>query len=254
MKLLTFNVNSIRAREKVVRDLFYYKSIDIACLQEIKVVNEQFPKIHPEYLCLVHGQKQYHGVATCYRRLLKLEDSQIGFPGEEGESRFVYSKIEGWHIINIYAPLGDKYGPRFKYKMRFYDQLREFLQKFDLERERVVLCGDFNIAYTEKDVWDPAKWEGEPVFLPEEREQFRRLLEMGFTDIIRLATNASIFTFYDYREGAVYAGQGLRLDYVLVSKPVVNLTKGIKVLLNLRKRRKPTPSDHVPIVVEFRDA
>jgi exodeoxyribonuclease-3 len=254
MRVLTFNVNSIRARKEIVRDLFYYKSIDVACLQEIKTTEEEFPQIHPEYHCYIHGQKQYNGVATCVRSRIEVGQVQKGFPGEMGESRFIYTQIGKWHLINIYAPLGDKYGERFHYKIKFYRQLREFVsQNFNLHKDLVVLCGDLNIAHQAIDVWDPQKWEGKVVFLPEERIEFDKLLGLGFVDILRYSTNRQIFTFYDYRGGAVYKGEGLRLDYFLVSKPVVKLTKGIEVLLNVRKRKKPTPSDHVPLIVEFRN-
>jgi len=250
MRVLTFNVNSIRSRQKVVEELLFYRDIDVACLQEIKVVEEKFPQF-PPFQCLVNGQKQYNGVAVCSR--LPIEKFQIGFEGEQGESRFIYTQIGNYHIINIYAPLGDLYQKRFKYKMEFYRQLEKFIeQRFDLRRDFVILCGDLNIAHREVDVWNSEEWKGKVTFLPEERKEMDRLLEMGFIDVVRSATPKPIFTFYDYRGGAVYKNHGLRLDYVLISTPLLPKTHSIELLLNVRKRRDPKPSDHVPLIVEFK--
>ena len=233
----------------MVEELLFYRDIDIACFQEIKVVDEKFPQF-PPFQCLVHGQKQYNGVAICSR--LPIGKYQLGFEGEKGESRFIYAQIDKFHIINVYAPLGDQYGERFQYKMEFYQKLEEFIEsRFDLNHDYVVLCGDLNIAHREIDVWDPNEWEGKVTFLPEERKELDRLLGMGFIDVVRAATSKPIFTFYDYRGGAVYKNHGLRLDYVLISKPLLSKTKSIELLLNVRKRREPKPSDHVPLIVAF---
>ena len=251
MKICTFNVNSIRSRLEIVKNLVDEKEIDILCMQEIKVEKDKFPKINDDFTCIVHGQKKLNGVAICSK--LPIEKALTGFEGELEEARFVYSLIDDIHIINVYVPLGDNYGERFEYKMYFYEKLFEFLEKFDLGKDRVILLGDMNVAFTDLDVWDVNVWEGEVTFLPEEKAMINRLLNMGFVDIIRkMHENEKVFTFYDYRGAKVYKNEGLRLDYIFISKPLVKDVIDLEILTSIRRKRKPTPSDHVPVILELR--
>jgi len=250
MRICTFNVNSIRSRLEIVQNLLKEHDIDVMCMQEIKVENDKFPKIDEEYECVIHGQKRLNGVATCSR--LPIDDYKRGFEGEKEEARFVYTLIDDIHLINVYVPLGDNYSERFEYKMFFYEKLFEFLQKFDLEKDNVVLCGDMNVAYSDLDVWDPEIWEGEVTFLPEEKAMINRLLNMGFVDIIReFHPDEKVYTFYDYRGAKVYKNEGLRLDYFLLSKPAAKRVSSLEILTSVRRKRKPTPSDHVPVIIEL---
>jgi exodeoxyribonuclease-3 len=251
MKICTFNVNSIRSRLEIVKNLINEKEIDILCMQEIKVENDKFPKIDNDLTCIVHGQKKLNGVAICSK--LPIEKAKKGFEGELEEARFIYALIDDIHIINVYVPLGDNYGDRFEYKMYFYEKLFEFLNKFDLEKDRVILLGDMNVAFSDLDVWDVSVWEGEVTFLPEEKVMINKLLNMGFIDIIRkMHKNEKVFTFYDYRGAKVYKNEGLRLDYIFISKPLLNRIVNLEILTSIRKKRKPTPSDHVPVILELR--
>ena len=250
MKICTFNVNSIRSRLEIVQNLIEEQNLDILCMQEIKVENSEFPLINPNMQCIIHGQKRLHGVATCSK--YPIDEYQKGFKGELNEPRFIYTLINGVHIINIYAPLGDNYGEKFEYKLYFYDKLFEFLKRFDLKKQKVLICGDFNISHTELDVWDEEVWQGEVTHLPEERAIISKFLDTGFIDVIReVYPNEKIFTFYDYRGAAVYKNEGLRLDYILVTKELFKYFKSVEVLTEIRRKRKPTPSDHVPVVAEF---
>ncbi|EDM24262.1 exodeoxyribonuclease III [Caminibacter mediatlanticus] len=250
MKICTFNVNSIRSRLEIIQNLVKDYNIDVLCMQEIKVENEKFPIIDGDFECIIHGQKRLHGVATCSK--YPIEGYQKGFDGELNEPRFIYTLINVIHIINIYAPLGDSYGDRFEYKMYFYDKLFEWLKRFDLNKDKVLICGDFNISHTSLDVWDEEIWEGEVTHLPEERAILSKFLDIGFIDIIReVYKDEKVFTFYDYRGAAVYKNEGLRLDYILVSKPLFSKFKKVDILTSIRRKRKPTPSDHVPIIAEF---
>jgi len=250
MRVCTFNVNSIRSRLEIVQNLVSEYNIDVLCMQEIKTEESNFPLIDKDFECIIHGQKRLNGVATCSR--YPIEKYEKGFSGELSEARFIYTLINGVHIINIYAPLGDNYGERFEYKIYFYEKLFEYLKKFDLNNDKILICGDFNISHTELDVWDEEIWEGEVTHLPEERAILSRFLDLGFIDVIReVYPEEKIFTFYDYRGAAVYKNEGLRLDYILVTKPLFEKFKGVEVLTQIRRKRKPTPSDHVPIVAEF---
>ncbi|NPA10886.1 MAG: exodeoxyribonuclease III [Epsilonproteobacteria bacterium] len=251
MRICTFNVNSVRARLEIVQKLVCERDIDVFCMQEIKTPNENFPLFCAEYECIVHGQKKLNGVAVCSK--YPIEDKQVGFEGERDESRFIYALINEVHIINIYAPLGDKYGSRYEYKLFFYEKLFEFLRRFDLQKDKLIICGDFNISHTELDVWDESVWAGEVTHLPEERAIFTKFLDMGLIDVVReVYKDEKVFSFYDYRGGAVYKNQGLRLDYFLVTKPMFERLEGVEILTEVRRKRKPTPSDHVPLIAEFR--
>ena len=250
MRICTFNVNSIRSRLEIVKNLLKEYEIDILCMQEIKTEEENFPKIDEEFECIVHGQKKLNGVAICSK--LPIEKYQKGFEGELEEARFVYSLIDDMHIINVYVPLGDNYGERFEYKIYFYNKLFEFLKKFDLKNDRVILCGDMNVAYSDLDVWDPEIWEGEVTFLPEEKAMINNILNLGFVDIIReFYKNERVYTFYDYRGAKVYKNEGMRLDYMFLSPKLAKDVKNVEILTSIRRKRKPTPSDHVPVIVEL---
>jgi len=250
LRICTFNVNSIRSRLEIVQHLIKEYDIDILCMQEIKTEEENFPIINDEFECVVHGQKKLNGVAICSK--LPIEKFQKGFEGELEEARFVYSLIDDIHIINVYVPLGDNYGERFEYKIYFYNKLFEFLKKFDLKNDKVVLCGDMNVAYSDLDVWDPEIWEGEVTFLPEEKAMINNILNMGFVDIIReFHKNERVYTFYDYRGAKVYKNEGMRLDYVFLSPQLAKEVTNVEILTSIRRKRKPTPSDHVPVIVEM---
>jgi len=250
MRICTFNVNSIRSRLEIVQNLVDEYNIDVLCMQEIKVENKDFPLIDKDFECVIHGQKRLHGVATCSK--FPIEDKEVGFDGELSEPRFVYTLINGVHIINIYAPLGDNYGERFEYKLYFYDKLFEWLKRFDLKIDKVLICGDFNISHTELDVWDEVIWEGEVTHLPEEKAIMSKFLDIGFIDLIReVYKDEKVFTFYDYRGAAVYKNQGLRLDYILVTPTLFEKFENIEILTSVRRKRKPTPSDHVPVIAQF---
>jgi exodeoxyribonuclease-3 len=250
MRICTFNVNSIRSRLEIVQNLIKEYDIDVLCMQEIKVENTKFPKIDEEYECVIHGQKKLNGVAVCSR--IPIEKSIIGFEGEKEEARFIYALIDDIHIINVYVPLGDNYGERFEYKMFFYEKLFEFLKKFDLKNDKLILCGDMNVAFSDLDVWDAEIWEGEVTFLPEEKAMINNLLNMGLIDVIReFHKDERVYTFYDYRGAKVYKNEGMRLDYFLVTPKVFSQIKNIEILTSIRRKRKPTPSDHVPVVLEI---
>ena len=250
MKICTFNVNSIRSRLEIVQNLIKEYDIDILCMQEIKVENEKFPKIDDDFECIIHGQKRLHGVATCSK--YPIDEAQRGFEGELNESRFIYSFINSVHIINIYAPLGDIYGEKFEYKINFYNKLFEFLKKFDLKKDKILICGDLNISHTSLDVWDEGVWEGKVTHLPEEKAILSKFLDIGFIDVIRKKyPDEKVFSFYDYRGAAVYKNEGLRLDYFLITKTLFNYFEDVEILTSVRRKRKPTPSDHVPIVAKF---
>ena len=240
MKIATFNINSINKRYEIVQNWIISENIDIICMQELKS-NKTFS--FENYECAITNQKQFNGVATCSS--YPIEKSKILYP-----ARAIYTKIQNLHIINIYAILGDLYSEKFEAKIDFYNKLINFISNFDLTKEKVILLGDFNIIHKNIDVFDRNKWEGHVTFLPEEREIMNKLLSLGLCDSFReLYPNKQEFSFFDYRDKNF--NRGLRLDYILVSKPILNKINDIYI--DLSPRHLPTPSDHTPVVMDFDD-
>jgi exodeoxyribonuclease-3 len=234
----TFNVNSINKRKDLVQKWAKSNNIDFLALQELKTLN---PPLLDNYECFYSSQKQFNGVMSC--SIFEFEKSSVLEP-----ARAIYTKTNDINIINIYAPLGDLYSEKFEYKIQFYKNLMNFINKFDLKNEKLILMGDFNIIHKEIDVFDAKKWEGHVTFLPEEREIFNQLLSLGLYDSFReLYPTKQQFSFYDYRDK--YFKRGLRLDYMLVTKPVLNKINDIYI--DFTPRTLPSPSDHTPLVMEL---
>ncbi len=257
MKIATFNVNSIRARkELVIRWLTEKIELDVLCLQELKCEDNNFPFEDFEklgFMCEVYGQKAYNGVAICSK--LGFENVQKGFGDDywDREKRFIRAKIKGVDILNVYVPHGDIEGDRHAYKLEFYRHLKEYiLNNFDINADKIALLGDMNVARDEIDVWEPELLRGTVGFMDDERKSFEELLSIGLVDLYRkFHPKKHGFTWWDYRNAAVWRDEGMRIDYILTSPALTLNSKNIEVDMWTRRRRKPTPSDHAPVVAEF---
>ncbi|WP_281950625.1 exodeoxyribonuclease III [Nitrosophilus kaiyonis] len=257
MTIATFNVNSIRARKDlIIRWLTEKVDIDVLCFQEIKCEEKNFPfKDFNDigYECEVYGQKAYNGVAICSK--LGFENIQKGFNNEkfDQEKRFIRAKISGIDIMNVYAPHGDIEGPKHTYKLEFYKFLKDYIKNsFDLENDLFCVVGDMNIAREDIDVWEPEILRGTIGFMDDEREAFEDFLSIGLIDLYRkFHPESHGFTWWDYMSGAVWRDEGMRIDYILSSKQLSAKCESIDVDMWTRRRRKPTPSDHAPVVAKF---
>ncbi len=257
MKIATFNVNSINARLQLVKRWLMEKNpVDVLCMQEIKCEEERFPfKDFEElgYECAVFGQKAYNGVAICSK--LGFEEVQKGFgdPFWDEQKRFLYAKIKGVDICNVYAPHGDLDGEKHVYKLQFFKKLKEWIQeRFDLASHKVAVVGDLNVARDEIDVWEPELLAGTIGFMDDEREALKDLLSIGLVDLFRQChPDMRQFTWWDYKNAAVWRDEGMRIDYILASEPLRKVCKEVYVDMWPRRRRSPTPSDHAPVVGEF---
>lgn len=257
MKISTFNVNSIRARKDLVIEWLKKRGdIDILSLQELKCQEEDFPfedfkKIG--FFCEVFGQKAYNGVAICSK--YKFDEVYKGFGDKywDREKRFIRARINGIDILNVYVPHGEIEGEKHIYKLKFYLFLKEYIKNnFNLNSSKLILLGDMNVARDEIDVWDPNLLEGSIGFMDDERRYFEELLSIGLIDLYReLHPKEHGFTWWDYRNGAIWRDYGMRIDYILASSNLAKRCKDIEVDKWSRKRRKPTPSDHAPIVAWF---
>ncbi len=257
VSICSFNVNSIRSRiELIKRWLTEKRSVDILCLQEIKCEADQFPyDIFREmgYESVVNGQKRLNGVAVCSKLPVKSVKTEFGVDVLDREKRLVETVIGETVILNCYIPRGGLEGEaRFDYKMAFYDALTEYTVNLLQENSHVLLLGDFNVALSDRDVYDVEVFEGAVGFLPSEKEKMEKLLETGMHDCYRrLHPEEKAFTWWDYRSAGIWRDEGMRIDYILANEPLCEKLESIEVDLWTRRRRSPTPSDHAPIIASF---
>jgi exodeoxyribonuclease-3 len=254
LRIATWNVNSVRARLPRLLDWLARSQPDVACLQETKVVDGEFPAAEVEalgYSCLVHGQKTYNGVAILTRLPVAEVARGLLDDGPEAERRLIAAEVAGITVVNVYVPNGGEVGlPKYDFKLAWLARLRAFLDAaFDPARE-VLLCGDFNVAPDDRDVWDPELWRGKVLFSEPEKEALRRVVDWGLVDTLRQHhPEGGIYTWWDYRGGAFHRGWGVRIDHLFASRPLAGRCRSVEVDREVRKG--PGPSDHAPVVAEF---
>jgi exodeoxyribonuclease-3 len=254
MKLATFNVNSIRARLGRLIEWLRRQSPDVVCLQETKVADELFPRepIEDEgYNVITYGQRTYNGVAILSR--LPVEAVVRGFPedGPDTERRLLGCNVGDLMVLNLYVPNGQAVGaPRFLYKLEWLRRLRRLLDDEYDAREKLVLTGDFNITFDDRDVFDPQGLRETLHCSTPERETLRYVMEFGLHDALRRHhEEPGIYTWWDYRAGALPRNQGLRIDHFLVSAAALAACTGVTV--DREERAQRGASDHAPVIAEF---
>ncbi len=252
----TWNVNSIKSRVGLVVEWLRRTPVDVLCLQETKVEDKDFPYAPFEalgYRCEVFGQRAYNGVAICAR--VPLADVWKGFgdPVWDEQKRIIGATVGDVHVINVYVPHGDERGTeKFRYKLNFYRYLIEFLSRRWTPTVPLCLVGDLNVARSDLDVWDPEALRDTIGTMPEERKALEALLDWGLVDAFRhLYPDRRQFTWWDYIGGRIWKDEGMRIDYVLVTPPLLPRLRDVRVDLWPRRRRTPTPSDHAPVIVEL---
>jgi exodeoxyribonuclease-3 len=254
MKLATWNVNSIRAREARLLRWLESAHPDVVCLQELKVTKEKFPfdvLKDAGYFAAVHGQKTYNGVAILSR--LEPEDVDPGFGdgGDDSQARLVVARVGGIHVASAYVPNGAAVGTeKWAYKLEWMRRLRGWLDRRFAKTDAVALCGDFNVAPEARDVCDPAAWEGSVLTHPDVRRALEEVRAWGLADAFRLHHDEpGFYSWWDYRMLAFPRNQGLRIDHIDLSEPLVGRCTEAAIERNERKGKQP--SDHVPVVVEL---
>lgn len=226
--------------------------MDVLCFQEIKTVKEHFPFEDFEkrdYQCYVFGQKSYNGLAVCSKQPVDEVRNGFGIPSWDEQTRLQTARFSGFSLLNVYAPHGGLEGDaKHDYKQEWYEALFAYLTDHFSPGDDLILTGDFNVARTSQDIFSPDYMEGTIGTLPEEREAFEKILNWGLIDVFRhLHPSTKQFTWWDYIGGAIWRDEGMRIDYVLCTKPVLKRIKRIEVDIWPRKRRTPKPSDHAPV-------
>lgn len=229
---------------------------DVLCIQETKVAEQAFPQLEFEaigYETAAYGLGAWNGVAILSR--VGIEDVSRGFDSEPGfpdlEARAVAATCGGLRVHSIYVPNGrTPDSPHYEYKLGWLAALRDALEKELAAGDGpAALLGDFNIAPTDRDVWDPALFVGSTHVTPAERDALSKLLELGLTDVQPRIVKGEPFTYWDYRAGNFHKGFGMRIDLVLLSQQLAGSVKDAYIDRDARKGKKP--SDHAPIVVDL---
>ncbi|MBK7580381.1 MAG: exodeoxyribonuclease III [Myxococcales bacterium] len=254
MRIATWNVNSIRARVERVVDWVTRREPDVLCMQETKVVDDDFPTEELQrlgYAVLMAGQKTYNGVAIVSR--LPVRDVTIGLKDAKpnADKRLIAATIGGVRVLSAYIPNGKSVdNPSFAEKLRFFVQLEETLRAQAPDGKSVALCGDFNVAPDERDVHSPDKMRGQLHFHPDEHRALGRLKDMGLVDAYRLHhSEGGRYSWWDYRGGGLQKNEGLRIDLVLLSQDLADRCRNAEI--DADERLKDKPSDHVPVVVDL---
>lgn len=255
MKIATYNVNGVNGRLPVLLRWLEESKPDVVCLQELKAPDEKFPlqAINDAgYSAIWHGQKSWNGVAILSRGS-EIKELRRGLPGDPDDthSRYIEALVDGVVIGCLYLPNGNPApGPKFDYKLRWFERLAEHAAGLVNRDLPVVLCGDYNVMPTEIDVYKPERWVDDALFRPETRAAFKNLTEQGWTDAIRkLYPTEVIYTFFDYFRNAYGRNAGLRIDHFLLNPALQSRLKDAKVDLHVRGWEKS--SDHCPVWIEL---
>ncbi len=266
MKIATFNINGIKARIGALTDWLNESQPDVALLQEIKSVDENFPRTHFEdmgYIVETHGQKGFNGVAILSK--IPLEDITRGLPGDDSDAqaRWIEATVMGdtpVRVCGLYLPNGNPVelnddgtpveGGKYAYKMGWMDRLYQRAQTLMANEIPALMAGDYNIIPQAEDAKRPEAWTKDALHRLPSREAFRRIQHLGFTEAFRATTlGDGHYSFWDYQAGAWDRNDGIRIDHFLLTPQCADLLQGCWIESAVRGREKP--SDHVPVWVEL---
>jgi exodeoxyribonuclease-3 len=258
MKIATFNVNGVNGRLPVLLRWLEATRPDVVCLQELKAQHENFPQAAIEqagYGAVWQGQKSWNGVAILARDC-EPHVTRRGLPGdpEDVQSRYIEAAVNGVLVGCLYLPNGNPApGPKFDYKLAWFERLKAHAAQLLAERAPVVLAGDYNVMPTDLDVYKPERWLDDALFRPEVRQAYAELVAQGWTDALRtLHPGERIYTFWDYFRNAFGRDAGLRIDHLLLSPTVAPRLTAAEVDREARGWEKA--SDHAPVWITLADA
>ena len=258
MRLATWNINGVVRRLPLLVDWLSRAKPDVVALQETKATDAEFPKAAlaaAGYGAITVGQRPWNGVALLARGTepIMVRRALPGDPGDT-QARYVEAAIEGILFASIYLPNGNPQpGPKFAYKLAWFERLIEHAATLQASGHPVVLAGDFNVVPTDRDIYPTTSYRDNALLQPEPREAYRRLLQQGWTDAIRsLHPEATIYTFWDYFRNAFARNAGLRIDHFLLSPPLAARLTDAQVDREVRSWDKTI--DHAPVWIELSDS
>lgn len=257
MKIATFNINGIKARTEALLAWLDEARPDVVCLQEIKSVDEAFPREIFQargWQVETHGQKAFNGVAILSR--LPLVEVTRGLPGDatDEQARWIEATVQGARpvrVCGLYLPNGNPApGPKYDYKLSWMARMEARARSLLAGEEPVVFCGDYNVIPQAEDAANPKDWAGDALFLPESRAAFFRLLNLGLTEAIRVRDpRPGLYSYWDFQRGAWERNNGIRIDHLLLTPQAADLLRDAGIDKDVRGRDKP--SDHVPVWIEL---
>jgi exodeoxyribonuclease-3 len=254
MKIVSWNINSLRKRQDRLLAWLGETQPDVVCLQETKCTDEQFPELALRaagYYSAFHGQKSYNGVAILAR--IAPVDVRVSLCDEEEDpqARVIAATIGPVRVYSIYAPNGQAVdSPAYNYKLKWYGRLRTCLLGNEDVQRPLAVCGDFNVAPKDEDVYDPDLWRGAIMCSDGERAAFEQLCDGVLTDTLRIHHGETgLFSWWDYRMLAFPKNRGLRIDAILASKSLAEQCTAAGIEREMRKGKEP--SDHAPVWAEF---
>ncbi len=254
MKIVSWNINSLRKRQERLLAYLRQTQPDVVCLQETKCTDEEFPADalrESGYHSAFHGQKSYNGVAIIAKREPLDVRPALCDEEEDAQARVIAATIGGVRVFSVYAPNGQTVGsPACDYKLKWYARLRDCVRQHEPAGSDLVVCGDFNVAPRDEDVHDPVLWRGAIMCSDHERAAFQNVCELGLRDTLRLhRPETGLFTWWDYRMLSFPKNRGLRIDAVLASEAMAKRCCDAGIDREMRKGTEP--SDHAPIWAEF---
>ncbi|MGQ0745154.1 MAG: exodeoxyribonuclease III [Acidimicrobiales bacterium] len=254
MRIATWNVNSLRVRMERVEEWLAYAQPDVLCLQETKLADSAFPAMAFAalgYESFHWGQGQWNGVAILSR--VGIDDVVIGFgPNRrpEDEARLLWASCAGVRVASVYVPNGRLLGSEhYEEKLRWFQRLRDQLATWE-PADPLTICGDYNVAPEDRDVWDVSRLHGATHVSPAEREAVGQLINWGLVDAFRKChPEAGLYSWWDYRAGDFHQHRGLRIDLILATEALAN--RASFALIDRTARKGKAPSDHAPVLVDF---
>ena len=255
MRIATWNVNSLKARLPRVEEWLADVQPDVLCMQETKLADDAFPALTFAalgYESAHHGQGQWNGVAILSKVGLSDVVPNFADGGEpDPDARIITAMCGGVRVTSVYVPNGRSLDdPHYQYKLRWLAQLRRHVAALDSPSDPLIVTGDFNIAPTDIDVYDPKKFVGATHVSEAERDELAALCDWGMTDLFRAHyPDDRVYSWWDYRAGDFHQGRGLRIDLVLGTAPVAERCTFSVIDRNARKGQ--SPSDHAPVIVDL---
>ncbi len=257
MRIATWNVNSLKARQERVEEWIAYARPDVLCLQETKLSDDAFPSLSFSalgYDSVHNGQGQWNGVAILSR--VGIADVTTGFDEAhvdpyEGDARIIAATCDGVRVVSVYVPNGREVGTEFyDRKLVWLQTLHDWLAATQSPQDDLAVLGDFNVAPEDRDLWSVKAFKGATHVTPPEREAVARLCEWGMVDVFRSRyDDGDLFSYWDYRRGDFHEHRGMRIDLVLATTPLADRARWALVDRNARKGKQP--SDHAPVIIDF---